>query len=193
MTDEKPKRVFLAIDLPDDVKESVIAVQKKLTYVLQGVRWVRPEGIHLTLKFFGNIYENDISRISVIVARASQNAEVLTLKSGKIGAFPNPERPRVLWLGLTGDVEKLSALQNVIEKDLEVSGYKREGRKFRPHLTLGRAKSSRGMILGLSEAINGDDYNFAGCIDVAGLTLFQSELKPGGAVYTKLAYFPLGG
>jgi len=192
MTDEKPKRVFLAIELPEDVRNRIVAIQNKLKFLLKGVRWTRPEGIHLTLKFFGNIYEKDIVQISEVVSRNTKNAGTISLGGGKVGAFPKLERPRVLWLGLDGDIEKLSALQRTIETDLEAYGYKKEGRKFRPHLTLGRAKSFRGMIMGLSEAIKREEDYPAGQFDSKGLTLFQSELKPGGAVYTELAYFPFG-
>lgn len=190
VTDEKPKRVFLAIELPEDVKNRIITIQNRLKYLIEGVRWTRPEGIHLTLKFFGNIYEKDVAQISEVVSRNTKNAETISLRGGKVGAFPKLERPRVLWFGLDGDIERLSVLQRAIETDLEAYGYKKEERKFRPHLTLGRARSFRGMITGLSEAIKRENDYQAGHFDSKGLTLFQSELKPGGAVYTELAYFP---
>ncbi|MBT8490178.1 MAG: RNA 2',3'-cyclic phosphodiesterase [Deltaproteobacteria bacterium] len=193
MTDEKTKRVFLAIDLPDDIKAQLVAIQNKLKFLLEGVRWTRPEGIHLTLKFFGTVVAEDIVRISEVVEQHTKNAQPIALHGEKVGAFPNFQRPRVLWLGLNGDIERLSALHRAIEKDLDRYGYKKEKRGFKPHLTLGRAKSSRGIILGLPEAIKRDDTYKAGQFDSNGLTLFESKLKPGGAVYTKLAYFPFGG
>jgi 2'-5' RNA ligase len=193
MADEKPKRVFLAIELPEDVKNRIILIQDELKILLKGIRWTRPEGIHLTLKFFGNIYEKEIIHISEVIAENTKNAETISLNGGEIGAFPNPGRPRVLWLGLNGDIERLSILQEAIDIDLEVYGYKRERRKFSPHLTLGRVKSSGERIMNLSQVIKrGEDYR-AGQFNSRGLTLFQSELKPGGAIYTKLAYFRFGG
>jgi len=192
MTDEKPKRVFLAIELPEDVKNQIISVQDKLKILLKGIRWARPEGIHLTLKFFGNIYEKEIVPISEIITGKTKSAETISLNVGGIGVFPKLGRPRVLWLGLNGDIGRLSILQEAIDIDLEAFGYKRERRKFSPHLTLGRVKSFRGGIMNLSEVIKrGEDYR-AGQFNSKGLTLFQSDLKPGGAVYTKLAYFPFG-
>lgn len=193
MTDEKTKRVFLAIDLPDDIKTQLVTTQNKLKFLLEGVRWTRPEGIHLTLKFFGNIVDRDITQISEVVERHTKIVRPISLHGEKVGAFPNFQRPRVLWLGLGGDIERLSALQRAIEKDLDQYGYKKEKRGFKPHLTLGRAKSSRGIILGLSEAIKREDTYKAGQFDSNGLTLFESILKPGGAIYTKLAYFPFEG
>jgi len=192
MTKEKSKRVFLAIDLPGDVKEQIMAIQNKLKFLLEGVRWVRPEAIHLTLKFFGDIRSDDTARISEMIAEKTRDAAPMTLNTDNIGAFPNLERPRVLWLGMTGDVQRLMILQQVIEAGLEPHGFKREKRKFRPHLTLGRAKSSRGMILGLSEAVITENHYTTGDFTAQGLTLFQSELRPGGAVYTNLAYFQFG-
>ena len=192
MTQEKSKRVFLAIDLPGDVKEQIMAIQNKLKFLLEGVRWVRPEAIHLTLKFFGDIRSDDTARISEMIAEKTRDAAPMTLNTDNIGAFPNLERPRVLWLGMTGDVQRLMILQQVIEAGLEPHGFKREKRKFRPHLTLGRAKSSRGMILGLSEAVITENHYNTGDFTAQGLTLFQSELRPGGAVYTNLAYFQFG-
>jgi 2'-5' RNA ligase len=193
MTDEKTKRVFLAVDLPDDIKEQLVAIQDKLKFLLEGVRWTRPEGIHLTLKFFGNIVDKDIALISEVVERHTKNTRPIALHGEKVGAFPNFKRPRVLWLGLNGDIERLSSLQKTIENDLDRYGYKKEKRGFKPHLTLGRAKSSRGIILGLPEVTKREDTYKAGQFDSNGLTLFESKLKPGGAVYTKLAYFPFGG
>ena len=122
MTEEKPKRVFLAIDLPGDVKEQIVTIQNKLKFLLEGVRWVRPEGIHLTLKFFGDIREDEIARISEVITEKTRDAAPMTLNTDKIGAFPNLERPRVLWLGMTGDVDKLLTLQQEIETGLEPHG-----------------------------------------------------------------------
>jgi 2'-5' RNA ligase len=192
MTGEKPMRVFLAIDLPDEVKEHIVALQQKLKFLLEGVRWVRLEGIHLTLKFFGDIREDDIPGISEVIEGRTQQAAPMTLNTDIVGAFPNMERPRVLWLGMTGDIERLVTLQREIEAGLEPLGYRREKRRFSPHLTVGRAKSSRGMIMGLSEAVTRENTYTTGEFTAQGLTLFRSELKPGGAVYTELAYFPFG-
>jgi 2'-5' RNA ligase len=185
-------RVFLAIDLPEEVKEKIVALQQKLKFFLQGVRWVRPEGLHLTLKFFGDIGADQIPGISNVVEERAAKAAPVTLTADALGAFPNLERPRVLWLGMTGDVDAIVTLQRAIEAGLEPLGYRREKRKFHPHLTVGRAKSSKGMILGLSEDFTEEHRYPMGEFTAQGLTLFRSELKRGGAVYTDLAYFPFG-
>lgn len=193
MTEEKPQRVFLAIDLPEDIKNRLIDIQDRLNFLLKGVRWVRPEGIHLTLKFFGDVFEDDITRISHIVAGNTNTVPPVSLAGERIGAFPRIEKPRVLWLGINGDVDKLSRLHGAIETELAKHGYRKEKRRFSPHLTLGRATSFRGVIIGLADVLKREEQYTVGGFESRGLTLFQSELRPEGAVYTKLAYFPFTG
>ena len=181
------------MDLPEELKEQLVAIQARLKHHLEGVRWVRPEGIHVTLKFFGNIFDKDIDRVSEVVAPLAKDTRAVALTGEGVGAFPRLAQPRVLWLGLQGDVERLVGLQGAIETRLEEYGYKKETRRFSPHLTLGRAKSSRGMIIGASEVVaRGETYS-AGSFVSEGLTLFKSDLTPGGAVYTALKYFPFAG
>ena len=106
-----------------------------------------------------------------------------------LGAFPSVNRPRVLWLGLDGDTDALISLQAQIDTGFQDYGFKKEERPFRPHLTLARIKEPKGLD-GLAEAVKkNEDYN-AGSFTISGLTLFKSDLKPTGAIYTKLAYFP---
>ena len=192
MTDEKLIRTFLAIELPEEIKVQIGNIQNRLKATVKGVRWTRPEGIHLTLKFFGNVSENDIANISRIVERNTVDVRPLTLNVPTVGAFPNFKRPRVLWLGISGSVERLSDLQKEIENDLESTGFQRENRAFRAHLTLGRVKSPKD-VKGLSEIIKSEESYDAGSFKAYGLTLFKSDLTPQGAIYTKLAYFPFDG
>ncbi|MBW2636697.1 MAG: RNA 2',3'-cyclic phosphodiesterase [Deltaproteobacteria bacterium] len=193
MADEKRIRTFLAIDLSDEVRGELAAIQRRLKSALEGVRWTRPEGIHLTLKFFGDIDNDAIGSIADIVEKRTKGFGPLSLAMGAMGAFPNLGRARVLWLGLEGEIEKLASLQESMEDDFEVLGFVKETRSFKPHLTLGRARSSRGMITGLREAMESIRYENQSPFSAEGLTLFKSDLAPGGAVYTKLAYFSFGG
>jgi 2'-5' RNA ligase len=192
MADEKI-RTFLAIDLPGDIREKIGDIQAGLKGALEGVRWTRPEGIHLTLKFFGDIDKSMIGSISNIVEKRTKGFGPLSLAMGRMGAFPNPGRARVLWIGLEGEIEKLASLQCGMEDDLETLGFPKETRSFKPHLTLGRARSSRGMITGLREAMERIGHENRNPFPAEGITLFKSDLLPGGAVYTKLAYFSFGG
>jgi len=192
MTEEKSIRAFLAIDLPEEVKVQIGNIQDRLKAVVKGVRWTKPEGIHLTLKFFGNISENDIANISRVVERNAIDVKPFILNVSTIGTFPNPRRPRVVWLGVGGTVERLSDLQKEIEKNLESIGFEKEARAFRAHLTLGRVKVPK-VVRGLSEVIKNEESYDAGSFCAGGLTLFKSDLTPKGAIYTKFAHFPFEG
>ena len=183
-------RSFLAIEPPETVRQSMAAVQNRLKYCISGaVSWVRPEGIHLTLKFFGNIAETDIDRISAAVAPIAARFAPLDLQVRRVGLFPDSRRPRVVWLGLEGDVGTLKALQEEVDRGLERYGFSREDRPFRAHLTLARIKSPRGLA-GLDRVMKKSDVYEAGRFRADGLTLFRSDLTPQGAIYSKLADYP---
>jgi 2'-5' RNA ligase len=190
MSDKKSIRAFLAIDPPQEIFSEIIKIQERLRKDLQGdIRWVRPEGIHLTLKFFGYIYDSDVANISDVVKNSVANMKALALNVRSLGAFPSVNRARVLWLGIDGDTDPLINLQIEIDQGLESFGFKKEDRPFRPHLTLARVKEPKGLI-GLAETVEKKDDYVAGSFSVLGLTLFKSDLKPAGAIYTKLAHFP---
>jgi 2'-5' RNA ligase len=193
MTDEKQIRSFLAIDPPDEVIREIGAVQGRLRKLIEGdIRWVRPEGIHLTLKFFGDIFAADVANITAAAEKAVEKEEPFSLLIGGAGVFPDPRRPRVLWLGMSGDVERLLAFQKGLDQSLHEIGFPREERPFRPHLTLGRIKTPRGLI-GLARALEkGEEYT-AGRFVASGLSLLQSELTPRGAMYKQLKWFPFAG
>jgi RNA 2',3'-cyclic 3'-phosphodiesterase len=193
MSDEKSIRAFLAIDPPQEIFNEIIKIQERLRKTLQGdIRWVKPEGIHLTLKFFGYIYDSDVANISDVVKNSVANMKALLLNVRSIGAFPSVNRPRVLWLGIDGDTDALINLQVKIDAGLESYGFKKEDRPFRPHLTLARIKEPKGLV-GLAETVKKNEDYIAGSFTAGGLTLFKSDLKPTGAIYTKLDYFPFPG
>jgi 2'-5' RNA ligase len=193
MSDEKAIRAFLAVDPPQEIFNGIIKIQERLRKAIQGdIRWVRPEGIHLTLKFFGYVYESDIANISHVVKNNVANMKALMLNVTNLGAFPSVNRPRVLWLGIDGDTDALINLQTEIDAGFQDYGFKKEDRPFRPHLTLARIKEPKGLV-GLAETVTKNEDYIAGSFTVSGLTLFKSDLKPTGAIYTKLAHFPFPG
>ncbi len=191
MADEGRVRAFLAIDLPGELKGGIERIQERLRQQVTGVRWTKAESIHLTLKFFGDVSDEEISALSGVVEKAAADAPPLSLGVGTLGAFPGTQKPRVLWIGMDGDTDALSRLQQGIERGLETCGFKREERSFKPHLTLGRCRDPR-EVTGLETAMGKKNEYRAGRFTAQGLTLFKSDLKPGGAVYSVLAFFPFG-
>ena len=185
-------RIFLAIELPPDIKNLIEDLKEKLSPVLRGIRWTRPEGTHLTLKFFGDLFQDDIVCVSEIIGRNVRDIAPMRLNIGLPGGFPSLKKPRVLWFGIGGDVQRLTVLQAAIERDLEKCGFSGEKRSFKPHLTLGRARSRGGIISGAEDVIKETGGLNTHRFDARELILFKSEIKPGGAVYTKLATFPFG-
>ncbi len=190
MTELKSIRAFLAIEPPESVRQAMETLQSRMKYSLSGaISWVRPTGIHLTLKFFGNIAETDVSRISAAVGPVASRFGPLNLEVRHLGLFPDSRRPRVLWLGLEGDLGALKTLQQEVDQELMRYGFPREDRPFRAHLTLARIKSPRGLS-GLDRVMNKGEAYEAGRFRAEGLTLFQSSLTPQGAIYSELAAYP---
>ncbi len=192
MPEEKTIRAFLAIDPPPEVLAAVERLQDKLKRQISGsVSWTRPRGNHLTLKFFGNIDRTVAKDISYIVKSCISNVPRMLLRIENIGAFPDLRKPRILWIGTSGDITPLTWLQNKLDKSFVQLGFPQESRPFQAHLTLGRIKDARAAS-GISEAIKKYGNCRAGEFHVAELILFQSNLTPQGAIYTRLAEFPFG-
>ena len=193
MTDEKPIRAFLALDPPGEILREIAVLQDRLRKWLPGdIRWVRPEGIHLTLKFFGDVFEKDVAGIAEIVRERAAGVAPFSLSVGGIGVFPDSRRPRVLYLAMKGDAERLAAFQGELERALKMIGFPGEERPFRPHLTLGRFRSPAGLT-GLAGALEKGGEDAAGQFIASGLNLFRSELTPRGAIYTRIERFPFAG
>ncbi|MFO7839055.1 MAG: RNA 2',3'-cyclic phosphodiesterase [Desulfosalsimonadaceae bacterium] len=185
-------RAFVAIPLPEDVAGLLGEIQSGLQKENWPVKWVRPESIHLTLKFLGDIPESEVEQIVSAMQTAVRQFAPLTLSAAGLGAFPSVKRPRVLWCGIGGESHVLARLHAGLDEQLARQlGIEKEGKAFKGHLTLGRVK---GKIKpdAVVEAVTsyGDVTSRAFVAD--SLCLYRSELKPGGAVYTELARVPLG-
>jgi RNA 2',3'-cyclic 3'-phosphodiesterase len=190
---EKNIRAFLAIPPPEDILRKLAGLQEKLKMEISGrISWTKPKAQHLTLKFFGNISTDDVKNICSAVKNRTASGACLNLKIEKLGIFPDVRRPRVLWCGATGDVEKLSLLQKKLDSDFADIGFPAEDRAFQAHLTLARIKDVHGLA-GISEALTKYTAFTAGEFVCKGLVLFRSNLSPQGAIYTKLADFSLNG
>jgi RNA 2',3'-cyclic 3'-phosphodiesterase len=187
---EKNIRAFLAIEPPEDVLQAMVRLQEKLKREISGkISWTRPQGQHLTLKFFGDISTEDVKNISAAVQNRVAAGLSLNLKIEKLGVFPDARKPRVLWCGTSGDVEKLFALQKQLDGDFAAIGFPEEDRPFQAHLTLARIKDPREMS-GIGDALTKQADFSAGEFICHELILFQSKLTPQGAIYTRLATFP---
>ena len=188
-------RAFIAVDLPPAAREAVEGVTRRLRAGAgDGVRWVRPEGVHLTLKFLGDVDAGSVPSISQALGRAAASAAPFDLFLDGVGAFPNARRPRVVWVGLGGGLEPLAGLQQSIEEELEALGFAGERRAFIPHLTLGRVRDGISTTQGraLSEALGGVGVQPGVKLPVREVSLIKSDLRPSGAVYTRLHAAKLG-
>ena len=183
-------RSFIAIDLPQETREKLAAIQEQLKQGRAGVRSVKPAGIHLTLKFLGNILPAQADDIAAAAAQVVRDEPPLTLCAAGLGTFPSPRKPRVIWLGLRGEVERLANIQAGVEKALEPLGFAREGRGFSPHLTIGRVKD-RHRLQPLIDAMSTLELPEFNSFDADEIILYKSELRPTGAIYTKLHRMPL--
>ena len=155
------------------------------------VKWVRPENIHLTLKFFGNVEESRVEPILQSIEGLIRRTSPFSTKVQGMGAFPHSKNPRVIWMGLIDETKGLTSLQKSLEGALEKIGFEPEGRPFQPHLTLGRVKSSREKD-DLIEKMEKHREEAFGEVEVEEVILFKSELKPTGPIYTVLRKLKLG-
>jgi 2'-5' RNA ligase len=185
-------RSFIAIELPDEIRQALAHVQGQLRRSVDGVRWVQPGSIHLTLKFLGSIPAEQIQPIAAAAMEVVQSESPLSVGVNGLGAFPNARRPRVIWVGIEGDVERLGRLQIRLEEALEPLGFTREGRAFRPHLTLGRIKDPR-RPPDLTRALADVTVPTCNSFDVREILVYKSDLRPTGAIYTKLQHLPFAG
>jgi len=188
-------RSFIAIELSEEAKEGLARLRKELEKdEHKFVKWVAPGGIHLTLKFLGNIPSRRVAEITEAIVKAAQGISPFHLEISGLGAFPSLKQARVFWVGIGGEVDKLSRLQQNIDSALAALGFAKEERSFVPHLTLARIREgasplerrSFGELVG--STIFEDKYH----IKVEAISLMRSQLTPAGAIYTCLSAVGLG-
>jgi 2'-5' RNA ligase len=178
-------RAFIAIDLPESVKSFLSKAQEALKPYGFRVKWVRPQNIHLTLKFLGDTATADTDKIVEAMTLAARNCPIVALTAKGIGVFPNVRRPRVIWAGLNGQLETLANLQQTLDAHLADLGFARDTRAFKTHLTLGRVKgkiASDRMKAAIAKLKEFESEPF----ETNRVILFKSELRPTGAVYTQV-------
>ena len=188
-------RAFIAIELPEALKAEIARLQEQLrARVRVPTRWVNPDNIHLTLKFLGDINRDTVDDILHAIGAAAGNAPSFRLGVKGLGVFPDPQRPRIIWVGLTGGLDKLRNLQRDIDNSLERLGFPREKRPFSPHLTIARLhdratpadRSEIGHIIKSTTFIAKTSLN-AGVV-----YLIKSQLTREGPIYSQLGSAELG-
>jgi 2'-5' RNA ligase len=196
-------RAFIAIQLSDELKGQIGSVQAELRREVSGsgrrgtavkIGWTQPEGIHLTLKFLGDIQETQVEALREILHRVGASARPFTLEARGLGAFPNPRAPRVIWLGLHGshdDMAELRRLHAAVEDGVAGLGLPKEARVFTPHLTLARIRD-RVEAGALEPVLTAQQNRIVGGFVASSVELIKSELRPSGAVYTTLVEVPFG-
>jgi 2'-5' RNA ligase len=187
-------RSFVAIELPEGAKRGLAKLRGELERdEHRFVKWVEPAGIHLTLKFLGNIPSKRVTEISGAIEEATQGVSPFHLEISGLGVFPSLRQVRVLWVGVGGELDKLSRLQQDIESALAAVGFAREERPFVPHLTLARIKegASPQERKSFGELVSSATFENKYPVEVEAVRLMRSQLTPAGAIYTCLSVVSL--
>ena len=194
----KKLRLFVAVELPESAKSGLGKVIDALnTSDIPGIRTVRSEGIHLTLKFLGDVDADRVEAVTEALSKAVAGHAPFRLELGEVGAFPTLRRPRVLWVGINGDTEALASLQSDIEAALEAAGFAGDDRGYNPHLTLARLRPS--IRYGppppsgksAADVLKETPIEPGTLIPVERVSLMRTELHPDGAIHRRLVSIPL--
>ena len=184
-------RAFVAVELSDQVKTHIAAAIEQLrSKQINNLRLVRFEGVHLTLKFLGDIDADRVPAVAEAMSQVAARHTPFGLTLGATGVFPNANRARVLWVGVDGDLKPLRLLQAGIEDALTAIGFSPERRGFNPHLTIGRMhhRASRSDRSRAATALSSLDLPEDQPIAVNAISLMKSTLRPDGAIYERIAY-----
>lgn len=177
-------RCFIAIDITVQTRNELGELIGILKECNGDIKWIIPENVHVTLKFLGDTAEDMLPKISASLLAVISSYKPFSIKIHGTGVFPNGKNPRVIWVGLE-DSEMLKSLKGDIENAMSAFGYQKEDKEFRPHLTIGRVRSRRGMISVINELDNFKERDF-GELRVDRIKFMKSELRPKGAEYTCL-------
>ena len=189
-------RFFIAIPVPRAGIEALEEAVKNLgPEIGKSVRWVRPESVHLTLKFMGDIPGEMVERVLEALPPVAARFSPIDLSISGLGVFPNPRRPRVLWAGVHGDLETLSSLQLAIDDAVGKLGLPKEQRAFSPHLTLGRVRRdvAEGQLRRIGQAVAAGELTGAPSWTADAVNLMRTELDPAGSRHYLVGSAPIGG
>ena len=185
-------RSFLAFELPPDLRGIISRVAADAGRFPLDVRWVNPANIHLTALFIGNVPEGRIKPMGRIAAGVCRGHRPFSVSPRGMGLFGSRRHPRVLWIGLEADIDRMSQFRDDLQESLSRFGIKRENRPFNAHLTLGRFRRGRGPSRHMDELLSSGEDLTGPAFILKELVLYKSDLRRGGAVYTRLDAWPLG-
>jgi RNA 2',3'-cyclic 3'-phosphodiesterase len=183
-------RAFLAVEVSAEIRARLTELRRELERSGAAVRWVGEERLHATVKFLGGVSEATLPAVHPALIRALAATPRMTVVVRGLGVFPDPRRPRIVWVGF--DCPPLGAAAAAVDAALEPLGFAVETRVFRPHITLGRVTHPSGWGR-LSAALQAHGAADLGCCELAELSGYRSDLRRDGAVYTKLWTVPFGG
>lgn len=179
--ESKTIRLFVAIELPREVQESLVSVQRIAGQRLSSTRWIEAKNLHLTLQFLGNCPSEQVVDICQQLKIAVQDKHPFAFKFESLGGFPSNKSPRIFWIGVGEGKEKIADLQHAMESALSSLGFKGEKREFHPHVTLARLKKPED-LRPILEEISAEDIS-PKPINVDSIALFRSQLLSSGAQY----------
>lgn len=182
-------RTFIAVELPSEIKNQIARIQAEFKKIPAQVSWTKPDNIHLTLKFLGEIEEKQLNPVTEATRSGCKGVKKFKISLKGVGGFPNLRQPRVIWIGTQDGAEELISLQGKIETELEQAGYSKEDKKFRPHFTIGRVRIPEN-IERLALALEKTEFQ-AEDIDIDRVTVMKSQLSSGGSIYTALGKIDL--
>lgn len=192
-------RTFIAIEFPKEVRQQLTRIsdtvqeELRVQHASSALRWTAVDKMHLTLRFLGETTKAQAQIIATGLREAANDHAPFALTIDRIGAFPNLRQPRVVWLGVGGDVQQLSTLQGTVEKAVQTAGFAAEDRPFSPHLTLARAQrgATHNTLRKVGQLLQELRTPEQIAVTVGEIVYVHSELKPGGSVYTSLGHFAL--
>ena len=183
-------RTFIAVELDKEFLDNLENIQHRLRGQIapRSVRWVRPEGIHLTLKFLGETRPDQLESVKIALDHAASQIPPFVFTMGGLGCFPDTRRPRVIWVGLYEPAGILARLRDAVESRVAPLGFPTENRPFRPHLTLGRVQrhASKSEAREVGQVVASGEIGALDEMRVEQVSYIKSDLRPAGAVYTTL-------
>lgn len=180
-------RSFIAVNIPDELREQISGIQEQLRQTGERVSWTKPGNLHITLRFLGDVEEKRIDELAGLVTRVAGMRSKFSVSLNEVGAFPNLRRPRVLWIGIQEGAQELKRLAVDLENGLAKIGFPREARTFSAHLTIGRVKARVREPFG--DELRNIEFQ-SPPFPVEEICLMRSQLHPAGAIYTPLKVGP---